>query len=564
MTISLNHIIAVRIFKNCHYPYLCSIGEMVIMVKRRLIVLILLIQVSVVLAQKRQLARPMPRLVVGLVVDQMRWDYLTRFQERFGNRGFKRMLKEGFSCDNTMIPYAQTVTAAGHATIYTGSVPSIHGIIGNDWYDKLLQKQVYCVQDDSVRLLGTDKRGNLMSPKNLLTTTITDELKLATNFRSKVIGVAIKDRGSILPAGHTPNAAYWYDATSGNFITSSWYMNELAPWVTIFNNRKIVDSLYRNPWSLSYPISSYTQSDTSDNSLKNNPFPRNLDGNIGKSYGSISSTPSGVAITLAFSQAAIEAEHMGEDSIPDFLTISLSSTDYIGHAFGPNAVEIEDAYIKLDQELASFFDYLDDKVGKGKYTFFLTADHAVAHVTAFMEQHKLPGKSMKKNLLAVASTEKKFGLTGIIADELNGQYYLNSRLLDSAKIDLNSFKSFFLGELNKSPDVLVAYDNGNIQAVNLPSELKEMFIKGYNFKLSGDIQVVYKPGYFFGGATGSTHGSMYAYDAHIPLLWMGCGIKQGNSHREIYMTDIAPTLAALLGIQQPSGSIGKVINEIIK
>lgn len=537
---------------------------MVIMLKKSFIVLMLLTQVFVVLAQKKKQAGPKPRLVVGMVVDQMRWDYLTRFQDRFGQRGFKRVLKEGFSCDNSMIPYAQTATAAGHATIYTGTVPSIHGIVGNEWYDKLLQKPVYCVQDDSVRLLGTSKQGDLMSPKNLQTTTITDELMLATNFRSKVVGVAIKDRGSILPAGHTPNAAYWYDATSGNFITSSWYMNELAPWVRAFNNRKIVDSLYHIPWSLSYPISSYIQSDTSDLGLKNNSFPRNLEGNLGKNYGSISSTPSGVTMTLAFSRSAIEAEHMGEDSIPDFLAISLSSPDYIGHAYGPNAVEVEDAYIKLDQELASFFDYLDDKVGKGKYTFFLTADHAVAHVPAFMEQHKLPGKSMKKNAQAVAFTEKKFGITGIISDALNGQYYLNRRLLDSVKIDLPSLKSFFLQELNKSADVLLAFDNENLQTVNLPSEIKEMFVKGYNYKLSGDIQVVYKPGYFFGGATGSTHGSMYAYDTHIPLLWMGWGIKQGNLHREVYMTDIATTLAALLGIQIPSGSIGKVINEVIK
>jgi hypothetical protein len=341
-------------------------------------------------------------------------------------------------------------------------------------------------------------------------------------------------------------------------------MHELAPWVRAFNNRKIVDSLYNIPWNLSYPISSYTQSDTSDLVLKNNSFPRNLEVNVGKNYGSISSTPSGVTMTLAFSRSAIEAEHMGEDSIPDFLAISLSSPDYIGHAYGPNAVELEDTYIKLDQELASFFDYLDDKVGKGKYTFFLTSDHAVAHVPAFMEQHKLPGKSMKKNALAVASTEKKFGITGIIADAINGQYYLNRRLLDSMKIDLASLKTFFLQELNKSADVLVAFDNENLQTVNLPSEIKEMFVKGYNYKLSGDIQVVYKPGYFLGGATGSTHGSMYAYDTHIPLLWMGWGIKQGNLYREVYMTDIATTLAALLGIQMPSGNIGKVINEVIK
>jgi len=516
------------------------------------------------MSQQKPLIDAAPKLVVGIMVDQMRWDYLYRYQSRFGEKGFKRILKEGYSCENTFIPYAQTVTAAGHASVYTGSVPTINGIMGNDWYDRQLKKEVYCVEDNGVSLVGTTSKGMPMSPKNLMTTTITDELKLATNFKSKVIGVAIKDRGSILPAGHHPDGAYWYDATSGDFITSTWYTKELAPWVVGFNRSKHVDSFYKKDWKLSYPLSTYTQSDTGSINLKQNPFPRNLQSNIGKNYGAIASTPWGNTLTLDFSKAAIISESLGSDNVTDFIAISLSSPDYIGHAFGPNSVEVEDNYIKLDQDLAVFFDFLDSKVGKGRYTFFLTADHAVAHVPSFLNQNQLPGMSMKANKRAESATISKFSLKNLVEASANYQIYLNRASIDSAGADFNAVKTYFINELNKEPDVLIAFDNSNINAVNLPVEFKEMFIKGFNQKLAGDIQVVYRPGYFFGGATGTTHGSMYPYDSHIPLLWMGWGINQGRSNREVYMTDIATTLAALLKIQMPSGNVGKVITEVIK
>lgn len=295
-----------------------------------------------------------PKLVIGIMVDQMRWDYIYRYQHRYGSNGFKRILNEGFSCENTYISYAQTVTAAGHASVYTGSVPAINGIMGNDWYDRAQKRMVYCVEDDDVKIVGGNGNKEPMSPKNLISTTITDELELATNFRSKVIGVAIKDRGSILPAGHAGDAAYWYESASGNFVSSTWYMKELTPWANEFNQKKWVDQLYKRNWELSFPFETYVQSHIADPAYVKSPFPRKLESNIGKNYGAIASTPWGNTLTLEFSKAAVEAEKMGADSIPDFLAISLSSPDYIGHAFGPNSVEVEDNYIKLDRDLASF------------------------------------------------------------------------------------------------------------------------------------------------------------------------------------------------------------------
>jgi predicted AlkP superfamily pyrophosphatase or phosphodiesterase len=532
--------------------------------KKLLIFSFLLSLTLLSIGQKPAKPAPSPKLVIGVMVDQMRWDYIYRYQHRYGANGFKRILNEGFTCENTYISYAQTVTAAGHASVYTGSVPAINGIMGNDWYDRSQKRMVYCVEDDDVKIVGGNGNKEPMSPKNLQSTTITDELELATNFRSKVIGVAIKDRGSILPAGHAGDAAYWYESASGNFVTSTWYTKELSPWANAFNQRKWVDGLYKRNWELSYPFESYVQSNTADPAYVKSPFPRKLESNIGKNYGAIASTPWGNTLTLEFSKAAVEGEKMGADSITDFLAISLSSPDYIGHAFGPNSVEVEDNYIKLDRDLADFFEFLDKKIGKGNYLFFMTADHAVAHVPAFMAENKLPGKSMKSNKKAETETLKKFGLKRLVESQANYQFYLDRAYIDSLGLDFKAVKTYFINELNKDEDVLTAFDNAEINAANLPAEFKEMFQKGFNQKLAGDVQVVYKPNYFFGGATGTTHGSMFPYDSHIPLLWMGWGVKQGKSNRTVYMSDIAATVAAMLKIQMPSGNVGSVIHEVIK
>ncbi|HEY6503774.1 MAG TPA: alkaline phosphatase PafA [Chitinophagaceae bacterium] len=513
-----------------------------------------------------------PKLVVGLMVDQMRWDFLYRYYDRYGSGGFKRLLGDGFSCENTFIPYAQTVTAAGHTCVYTGSVPAIHGIMGNDWYEKSIRKSVYCTSDETVKTIGGSAKAEPQSPRNLWTTTICDELRLATNFKSKVIGIAIKDRGGILPAGHTANAAYWYDGASGNWVTSTYYMNELPGWVNGFNNRRIADSFYQFNWNTLYPISTYTQSDK-DNAAYEGKFdheagpifPHELASQAGKNYGLISSTPYGNTMTLAFARAAMESEGLGKDAVTDFLAVSLSSPDYIGHKFGPNSIEIEDTYLRLDRELAAFFNYLDAKVGKGQYLFFITADHAVAHTPGFLASNKIQVKTISSNRDKITQAVlEKFKVPNVIADADNYQFYLNDKAIDSAGADKSAIKELIIKMLNDVPEVLLAYDTDEISEVNLPAQVKEMFLNGYNTKRGGDIQTILKAGYFYGGATGTTHGSWYPYDSHIPLVWMGWGIKKGKSNTTYYMTDIAPTIAALLRVQMPSGCIGKPITEVMK
>lgn len=535
-------------------------------------------------AQAQKTAKPAPeegiqrpKLVIGIMIDQMRWDYLYRFQPIFkANGGFKRMMGEGYSCENTLIPYTPTVTACGHTAVYTGSVPSVHGITGNTWWDNQLMRTVYCSEDKTVKGVGgKSEEDGQMSPKNMLTTSICDELRLATNFKSKVIGVALKDRGSILPAGHSANAAYWYEGKSGNFITSTYYMNQLPEWVNNFNNRKLADSLYALGWNTSLPKEIYPQYATADvKEYESKPFGRDATGfpydlskYIGKDFSKISTTPYGNTLTAEMAKAAVLAEKLGKGEATDFLAVSFSSPDYVGHSFGPNSWETVDGYARLDEELGKLFAFLDATVGKNQYTAFLTADHAVAHIPGFMKENKLPGGVVDDmGMMKTMNTQlkEKFGIDNAIVSMNNYQVYLNHPRIDSAKLDDAPIKKWIIQYVKKNDAVANAFPTDEILTTPINKTLREMLANGFNPRRSGDIQIILKSGYIEGGATGTTHGLWYAYDAHIPLLFYGWGIKKGKTHRETYMTDIAATIAALLKIQMPSGSVGKVIEEVMK
>lgn len=514
-----------------------------------------------------------PKLVVGIVVDQMRWDYLYRFYDRYAaNGGFKRMLGQGFSCENTLIPYAPTVTACGHSTIYTGAPPAISGITGNMWWDNEQMKAVYCTEDKTVNTVGSTTTNGKQSPRNMMVTTIGDQLRLATNFRGKVIGVAIKDRGGILPAGHSANAAYWYDNSNGAWITSTYYMNELPKWVTDFNDQKLVDKYYQQGWNLLYPVSTYLQSTADEKPYEAKPFgarfPYDLKGFIGKDYGKIATTPMGNSLTAEFAKAAIAAEQLGSDNITDMLTISFSSPDYIGHTFGPNSVESEDGFLRLDQELGALLDYLDKKVGKNQYVVFLSADHGVAHVPEFMQENKLPGGRLMlgeliKNLNK--SLNNAYHISNVVVSDDNYQIYLNHPALDSAGINTKEVIDRVVKYLGAEPMIARAFPLSELNTTPLPAMVRNMLNNGYYPRRSGDVQFILKPGFIEGYSnTGTTHGLWNPYDSHIPLLWYGWGIKPGKTNRETYMTDIAPTIAAMLRIQMPDGCIGHVIPEVMK
>ncbi|MDE3234649.1 MAG: alkaline phosphatase family protein [Bacteroidota bacterium] len=524
-----------------------------------------------------------PKLVVGIVVDQMRWDYLYRFYDIYKpNGGFKRLMGDGFSCDNTIVPYLPTVTACGHSCVYTGSVPAIHGITGNNWYDNNLQKAVYCVEDKNVQGVGSDAgEAGQMSPVNLWTTTITDELRLATNFHSKVIGISMKDRGAILPAGHAANAAFWYDGQSGNFITSTYYMQQLPEWVQQFNNRKLVDNYYEKNWNLFLDQNVYEQyCDTKENEYASKPFekdqlglPYNLQQYKGKDYSKIASTPFANNLLEELAQAAISSEKLGKGASTDFLAVSFSSPDYVGHAFGPNSWEQLDTYARLDETIGNLLDYLDKTVGKNEYTVFLTADHAGAHIPEFLQKHHIPGgrwddNAIKNELNAIF--EKAVNIGDLVSAVNEYNVYLNHaefeyiKKFPTVKIDETTAKEMIKQYLLKKDQVLNVVDLKNCNTSALPQTIREMLNNAYAPQRSGDLMIIAKSGIMDAGKTGMSHGAWYNYDAHIPLLFYGWGINHGRLNRETYMTDISATIASLLHIQMPSGCVGKVIGEVLQ
>lgn len=542
-----------------------------------LIVSLSILSLSTVSAQTKKnpvTAKPFPaevarpKLVVGLVVDQMRWDYLYRYYNRYTNGGFKRLINEGFSVENTFIPYTPTYTAVGHSSIYTGSVPAVHGIVGNDWYNSETKKNVYCTEDSTVVTVGStpSTEGN-MSPKNLLATTITDELRLATNFRGKVIGISLKDRGSILPAGHAANAAYWYQGSTGNWITSSYYMKEVPTWIADYNKLKLANKFYAKNWETLYPINTYVNStaDQKDYEGKTSTFPHQLTQNIDKNFDAIRSTPYGNTITLDLAKLAILSEDLGQDNITDFLAVSCSATDYVGHAYGPNSIEAEDTYLRLDKDFEEFFNYLDKKVGKGNYTIFLSADHGVAHVPGFMKENKLPGGTVSDRDIVFklnSFLNEKFKVNNVVLKSMNNQIIFDHDKTDNGTVSFDVIKSASIEFLKRMDGFANVVDISRISMATIPEIQKKMITNGYNARRSGDLYYILNPNWFNGGSTGTTHGNWNPYDAHIPLVFMGWGIKPGASNKTHYMTDIAPTLAALLHIQMPSGCVGEPITEI--
>lgn len=511
-----------------------------------------------------------PKLVVGIVIDQMRWDYLYRYYARYGEGGFKRLLGEGFSCENTCIPYIPSVTAIGHASIYTGSVPSIHGIAGNNFV--VDGNIAYCTDDETVAPVGSDSKAGKMSPRNMWTTTIGDELRLATNNRSKVIGVALKDRAAILPAGHHANGAFWFDDKSGKFITSTFYMNKLPQWVDKFNKQKKAEKYLSQKWETLYPIDTYRESTADENNYENGiqegvkaTLPLDLPA-LYKKYGYkiIRNTPFGNSLTIDIAKAAIEGENLGQGSETDMLTVSCSSTDYIGHQVGINAIETEDCYLRLDQTLASFFDYLDQKVGKGNYLLFLSADHGGMNNAQYLIDQHIPAGNWDDRVCAKqlnALLKAKYPSAGaLVKTVMNYQVFFNLDEIEAQKLDFDAIKETVVGELKKDKRIQYAFDMEKASVASVPDEVKYRTINGYNRERSGGVQVVLKPGYYdFWNMKGTTHGSWNPYDTHIPLLFMGWHIQHGASTRPHYMTDIAATVCALLHIQVPNGCIGTPI-----
>jgi predicted AlkP superfamily pyrophosphatase or phosphodiesterase len=462
-----------------------------------------------------------PKLVVGLVVDQMRWDYLYYYYNQYGSDGLRRLVDQGYSFENTLINYVPTVTAIGHTSIYTGSVPALHGIAGNNFM--IDGKPVYCCDDATVQGVGSDSKEGKMSPRNLLASGIADELRIATNFQAKVIGIALKDRGAILPAGHSANAAYWWDTSAGRFISSTYYMKQLPAWVEKLNKE------------------------------------------IGTKPGTdVKTSVAGVTKTFDMAKAVVANEALGQDDVTDLLAISVSSTDAIGHTFGTRGQENHDVYMELDRQVADFLNFLDSKVGRGNYLLFLSADHGAAHNPNFLKNNNMPagGLEMSTTLKKVnEELSQQLGINGkVITYENECKLYLDHALIAASGKSLDEVKSAIIKRLEQEPNILYVVDFDKALTTSVPQPLRDRIINGYNKKRSGDLIYVAKPDWEnvsnSADYKGTTHGMWNPYDAHIPFVLYGWHVAQGQTSKPVSITDIAPTLCEMLHIQMPNSCVG--------
>jgi predicted AlkP superfamily pyrophosphatase or phosphodiesterase len=542
--------------------------------------LFFLVVLGPIISNGQQSGIDRPKLVVSIVVDQMRYDYLQRYYAKFGNDGFRRLMTDGFTLRNAHYNYSHTFTGPGHASIFTGTTPAIHGIIGNDWYDKETKKNVNCVEDKRYDAAGVTSTNGKISPSRMLSSTITDELKLF-NKQAKVIGLSIKDRSAVLPAGHMADGAFWYDKDTGKFITSTFYMEKVPDWVQQFNNKNLPEIYLSQQWKPLLPIAQYIESEPDLSKYetkfagKDATFPYDLPEmrKTNKNFDLLPITPFGNDLLTEFAKAALTSEKMGKDAITDFLAISYSSTDRLGHKLGPRAVEVEDMYLKLDKNIGDLLKKLDQEVGANNYIVFLTSDHGVCEAPQFLLDHKMSGGYYNEEKLRDGLKEFLNGYfpgKDLVANVSNNQVFLNHDAFVGAP--KTSGVDFFIlteliGKFFMAQDgVANYYTEGVLRQARFDEEgAKGMVFRTYHPKRSGDVVIVLEPGWVkYDASESSSHGSMYPYDTHVPVLFFGKGVKKGSTTRYHSITDIAPTVSMLLNISLPSGCTGKPVSEMFE
>jgi len=518
-----------------------------------------------------------PKLVVAIVVDQMRYDYLTRLSHKFSDNGFNRLINQGFNCSNNHFNYVPTVTGPGHASIATGSTPSIHGIVGNEWYDRGLKKELYCATDLNYENIGGNAYYGKKSPNNMLVNSFADQNRIHNKMKSKTIAISVKDRGAIFMGGKNANASYWfYGKDTGEWITSSYYMEELPNWVKTFNNPANISGFVRD-WELLYDLKNYDLKRDDNNNFEklfkgkdDSSFPYLTKDLMKKNDGfdMIYETPYGNTMTTDLAIAAIAGENLGQGKYTDILSISYSSPDYIGHNFGVFSLETEDTYLRLDLEIERLLNYLDKNIGQNNYSLFLTGDHGALEVPGYLN-------SIGQKALAVNEGEfrRDFGKfikekfknkfkNNPIEDVQNNQLYINYNEVDPIEID--EFKDVLIEQLKTYDFIRSAYSLDEIISASKLSPYQYLIKNGYHPDRSGDVVFVLEQNTIIYGDKGTTHGSGYDYDTHVPLIFYGKGIKKGDTKTRTHITDIAPTISALLGLKNSKTFTGKVLDFVIK
>lgn len=571
----------------------------------RLLTLSLCILINIPIAPAQRRPAPSerakrPRLVLLIVVDQFRYDYLERFGDLFVANGLRRLMREGASWTQCNYDHMPTYTAPGHGTLMTGAYPAETGIVGNEWPDRATGKKVTSVSDSSVKLLGGNKPDDMpASPRRLVTSTLGDELRLVTNERSKVIGISIKDRSAILPAGRNANGAYWFNISSGNMVSSTYYFDQLPSWVTNFNNARSVDKYFGAKWDRLLPESEYVKRagpdspswETVTSAGDTNAFPHTITGGATAPgpgfYWAFDYSPFSNDLLVSFTQQAIVNEQLGADDDTDVLTVSLSASDYVGHRYGPYSQEVMDMTLRVDRQVATLLDFVQTRVGLTNTLIAFTADHGVAPIPEHTAALGLGGERIKTAdvmsvIRAAISTRYntqqkspdptadyiyKFDDHGLMRDGfVNGNVYFNYAALARDGVNPDEIANVVGAAVLKIPGIARYFTRAQLLrgATSITDPIERRALHGFYPSRSGDLVIVAEPFKYLGDTITATHGTPYTYDTNVPLMLMGAGITPGRYFDAASPADIAPTLSALLGITAPANATGRVLIEALR
>ncbi len=532
---------------------------------------------SVIAQDHAKIPSDKPGIIIGLVIGQMRQDYLFRYWNKFGNDGFKKLINEGTFCKNARFNYLFSQQGVGHATIATGTNPSDHGIIGKEWYASLPDKTVYSTLDDGVETVGGSYDAGRMSPSNLMSSTFADELKLSNNFRSKVFAVSLSPASVVFSAGHTANGAYWFDDVSGNFVTSSYYVDTLPVWAREVNSKNLADTYLDREWNTLLTIDKYTESLPDKNGYETGikgvtTFPYDLSGlsklkGKKRDYSMIRKVPFGNNLVKDFATSLIINEQLGDDEHTDIIIIGFDAMEQIGNLYGPHSVEVEDAFLRLDRDIAHFLKFIDENIGKENALVFLTAEHGVSYVPDFLNDVSIPAGYFNYN--------SALSLLGSYLNVLYGQgdwfksyhaqqIYLNRRLIEDARIPLPEIQDVVSQFMLQFTGVVNTISAHTLQTTWFSEGIFEKIQNGYNQKRSGDVIINLRSGWVEKNGASTNHSSSYTYDTRVPLIWYGWKVGRGTVSREVDLIDIAPTISTFLNIAYPNTCTGRTIQELVK
>ena len=516
-----------------------------------------------------------PKLVVGVVVDQMRYDYLYRYRAMYGDSGWKRLLNEGTVFHRAHYSYIPTYTGPGHATVYTGTTPAYHGIIGNSWFDRELGRPVYCVSDTAAETRGSNSGAGQMSPHRMYATTLGDAMQLFYGRDSKVFGVSMKDRGAVLPAGHMGDGAYWFDGKKyGHWISSSYYGEDLPRWVQVFNQATYAEKYLEQTWELSPQLAHLREQDQQSwegkpSGKQHGTFPYDLAklAPLNGQFDLLKATPMGNDLTLDFALQLLQEENLGQDAIPDLLTLSFSGTDYVGHRFGTHSLEVADTYLRLDRSMARLLNALDEQVGTGNYVLFLTSDHGAVPPPEMLKFEGIPGgliseSEMRKQL--EAQLEQVFGVAGLVSSISNEQVFLSRERIQQQELHFQDVVQQCMQWLRKQPGVDRLITGEQLCTAGSQDVLLQYLQQGYHPARSGDVVFSLLPGWAAYGPAGSTHGSGYAYDTHVPLIFYGTPFPATEKYERVKIEDIVPTISTLLKCTMPNAVTGQSLLSLLR